>query len=328
MTTPQQNPPTPALPTRHAQLHHLKKLALRILLPLLLLAILFCYTLDYIVKTQLIAQTPTHGAAKLSRIQESRPTEIPIIGSSRALCSYIPDTLGPEYYNYGINGIGFAVMDIFLQQELAQQGKTTPIILNFDYAMFYYQMGDLNSYLPHSEIPEVKTLLKRHDFYSLHMRIPGIRYFGSIDAFAKDRLNEKLQLNKAINKGAAIEKAVTPPPAFAKLVQQRRDTTEQFSPRPELIDTLLKRIQDHPNRQFIITMAPYHQSYYESIPQDHHARANQLFQTLKAFPNARVIRFDTQDWPDSLFFNTTHVSLLGAQKMSQMLRDSLTPKKP
>jgi hypothetical protein len=315
-------PVTPALPSRRTQLQHFQRLCLRILLPLIVLAVLFCWGLDVFIRKQLIGQTATHGAAKLYRIQEPRPDEIPIIGSSRALCSYIPDTLGPQYYNYGINGIGYAVMDIFLKQELAQQ-KSTPIILNFDFKMFYYQMGDLNSYLPHSEIPEVKVLLKRHQFYSFQMRIPGIRYFGSIDAFAKDRLNERLQLTKAINKGAAIEKAVTPPEQFAKLVKQRLDSAETFDPSPELIDTLFQRIQNHPQRDFIIVVAPYHAAYYQSIPAKDRTAAKALMQRLDALPNARVIDFDTRQWPDSLFFNTTHVSLLGAQRMSQMLRDSL-----
>lgn len=312
-----------AYPDRKTQLRHLKRLIVRILLPLAVIGCLFLLGLDWFVKHQLIGETPTHGAAKLYRIQEPHPNEIPIFGSSRAQCSYIPDTLGPNYYNYGINGVGFAVMDIFLKRELAQANKTTPIILNFDFRMFAYQMGDLNAYLPHSEIPEVKALLKRHGFYSGHMRIPGLRYYGAIDAFTKDRLNERLQLTKAINKGAAIERSVKSPEQMAVLVQKRKDSTERFDPDPALVEVLFQRIEAHPQRNFEIVVAPYHSAYYESIPDADLMSAKRLMERLDALPNARLIFFDTRQWPDSLFFNTTHVSRLGAIKMSQMLRDSL-----
>lgn len=312
-----------ALPDGKAQISQAMRLLVRIVVPLILIFVCFCIGLDWFVRTRLIGEESTHGAGKLWRIQTSRPDEIPIIGSSRALCSYIPDTLGPDYYNYGINGIGYAVMDIFLQRELAQVGKTKPIILNFDFGMFYYQLGDVNSYLPHTDMPEVKALLERHDQYGFNLEIPGIRYFGSIDAFAKDRLNQRLQLTKFTNRGAAIEKAVTPPNVFAELVQQRLDTTEVWQPHKELIDTLFKRIDDHPEREFVLVVAPYHASYYRSILPKDLSAVKSLFRQIDALPNARVIDFDTHEWPDSFFFNTSHVSLLGARKMSQMLRDSL-----
>lgn len=311
------------LPTRKTQLQHLRKLFLRILLPLLVLGIIFCLGLDWFVKNQLIEKTSTHGAAKLYRIQELHPDEIPIIGSSRALCSYIPDSIGKNVYNYGINGIGYAVMDIFLQEELSQRGKKTPIILNFDYQMFAYQMGDLNSYLPHSELPAVRALLERNQFYSFQTRIPGIRYFGAIDAFTKDRLNERLQLTKAITKGAAIEKAVASPEQMAILVQKRADSAEYFKPHGELVDRLLGRIKSNPDRMFYLVVAPYHAAYYASIPKEDFTRAQRLMAEIDTLPNARLINFDTAQWSDSMFFNTTHVSLLGAIRMSQMLKDSL-----
>ncbi len=311
------------LPDRRSQWVQLRKLILRILLPLLLLTTVFALALDWFVSKKLISQTSTHGAAKLFRIKESRPDEIPIIGSSRALCTYIPDSIGPNFYNYGINGIGYAVMDIFLKQELEQTEKTSPIVLNFDFSMFGDQMGDRNSYLPHSQIPEVKALLDHHDFYSSHMRIPGIRYYGAIDAFIKDRLNESLMLTKAVNKGAAIEKAVSDPSQMAILIQKRKDSIERFLPETRLIDTLIHRIQTHPKRMFFIAVAPYHSSFFESLPNADFDRAKQVLDRIDVIPNARVIFFDTRQWPDSYFFNTSHVSQLGAIQTSKMLKDSL-----
>lgn len=316
------------LPGRKEQWEHFLRLVLRVLLPLGAVGVVLCWGLDVGVRTELIGKTPTHGAAKLARIQTPRPQEIAILGSSRAQSSYIPDSLGPAYYNYGINGIGYAVMDIFLQYELAQETKHTPILLNFDYRMFYYQTGDLNSYLPHTHIPALRSLLKRQGKFSPHLDIPGIRYYGSLDALVKDRLNERLQLTKVINKGAAIERAVKTPAQFAKLVQQRLDSAELYRPWPELIDTLFQRIHSHPQREFVIVKAPYHQSYYTAMPAEDFAQAERLLQRLDMEPNVRVIDFDTHDWPDSLFYNTTHVSLAGARLLSHMLRDSLAQHLP
>jgi hypothetical protein len=312
-----------ALPSGKAQREAAGRLLMRILLPLSAVFILFCLGLDRFVRVRLIGENSTHGASKLFRIQAPRPLEIPILGSSRALCAFIPDTLGKDYYNYGINGIGYAVMDIFMKHELAQHGKRGPIILNFDFTMFYYQLGDRSTYLPHAGMPEVKDLLKRHDEYSPYMIIPGIRFFGSIDAIGKEYLNQRIELTKSTNKGAAIERTVTSPSYFAALEKRRLDTMEPWRPRKELIDTLFKRIGDHPEREFFVVVSPYHPSYLHAIPSADLASVKQLFRRLDALPNARVIDFDTHDWPDECFSNTSHVSMIGARRVSQMLRDSL-----
>jgi hypothetical protein len=311
-----------ALPGRAVQWRHAGRLGLRILLPLLVLAVVVCLGLDWVVRHQLIEQTPTHGAAKLFRIQEAHPGEVPIIGSSRALCTFIPDTLGPDYYNYGINGVGYAVMDIFMRYALARP-DTTPIILNLDYEMFYYQMGDLNSYLPHTNLPGIRPLLQRSGYYSAQMEMPGIRYFGCLDAFMKERLNERLQLTRASNRGASIDIAPFVETQFKATVQQRRDSVLSLHPNRELIDTLLHRLQGHPERQFVLVVAPYHRAYAESLDAASMAGSEELLARLAALPHVRLIRFDTRAWPDHYFLNTTHVNKVGAQYTSQLLRQAL-----
>ncbi len=310
------------LPSPSVQRRQFGKLLLRILLPLAIVGVLACLGLDAMVRKFLIEQTPSHGAAKLYRIQEPQPGETPIIGSSRALCSFIPDSIGPNYFNYGINGIGFAAMDIFLKRALARP-DTTPIILNFDYGMFFYQMGDINSYLPHTDLPEVRPLLRKSGQYGAHMEIPGIRYYGNLDAFMKDRLNERMQLTKAVNRGAAIDKSPFDSSYFALMVQQRRDSVFQWDPTQELIDTLFRRFEEHRDRKFIIVVAPYHGSFYESMETSALQRGAILLTWMDAEPNVRLVQWDTWEWPDSLFLNTSHVNLRGAQYTSQLLREAI-----
>lgn len=311
------------LPDRAVQRQHLRKLLLRIVLPFCLILTLACWGLEWFVRHQLIAQTPSHGAAKLFRIQAPAPGEIPIIGSSRALCTYIPDSLGPHFYNYGVNGIGFAVMDIFLKRALARP-DTTPVLLNFDYEMFYYQMGDVNSYLPHTGLPEVRPLLRHSAQYSLTMEIPGIRYFGAVDMLMKDCLNEQLQLTKSMNHGAAIDKTPFNAQQFAAAVEKRQDSLYTWTASPALVDTLFARVRGHRDRRFLLVVAPYHSAYFKVMEPRSRGKADALLARLDAEPNVQVIQWDTQAWPDEYFLNTTHVNMAGAIHTSRLLRDQLS----
>ncbi len=310
------------LPGRAIQWQHFGRLLLRIVLPLLVIGLLICLGLDWVVRVRLIGETPSHGAAKLYRIQEPHPGEIAIIGSSRALCSYIPDSIGPNYYNYGVNGAGFAVMDIFLKRVL-EHADTTPIILNLDYEMFYYQLGDINTYLPHTDMPEVRPLLKRAGNYSMHMELPGIRYYGCVDAFMKDRLNERLQLTKITNKGAVIDKSPYNAAQFARLVQQREDWALSLKPFHSLIDQLFARIRSHRERTFVLVVAPYHNSYLKSLDIESITLSQQLLDHLRREPNAVVLDWGWQSWSDEFFTNTTHVNLKGANAFSAKLREAM-----
>ena len=76
----------------------------RYLLPFVVVLTVFCLVWDYFLRETVIFETEIQGVAKLHRIYEPHPGEIPIIGSSRALGSYIPDSIHPNAYNYGING--------------------------------------------------------------------------------------------------------------------------------------------------------------------------------------------------------------------------------
>lgn len=310
------------LPSRAKQWQQFGRLLLRIVLPLLLIGLLICLGLDWVVRVKLIGQTPSHGAAKLYRIQEPHPGEIAIIGSSRALCSYIPDSLGPNYYNYGVNGAGFAVMDIFLKRAL-EHPDTTPIILNLDYEMFYYQMGDINTFLPHTDMPEVRPLLKRAGNYSMHMELPGIRYYGCVDAFMKDRLNERLQLTKITNKGAVIDKSPFNAAQFEGLVRQREDSVLRLAPFKLLVDQLMERIHSHRERTFVLVVAPYHNSYLKSLDITSIALAQRLLDDLRREPNTLVLDWAWQNWSDDYFTNTTHVNVKGANAISAKLREAM-----
>lgn len=312
----------PGLPGRAAQWRQFGRLCLRILLPLAVVWAVAAWATERVVRDKFIAETPSHGAAKLYRIQSADTGEIAIIGSSRALSTYIPDSLGPRYYNYGVNGIGYSVMDIFLGQVLARGGHQ-PVIVNFDYEMFYDQVGDINSYLPHMDIPALKSLLQRNGYYQPQFALMGLRYFGCIDAFAKDWLNERLELTRAINKGAALDKTPFDQAHLDRTIAQRRDSILDIKPRQGLLDSLYQRFATHPERRFFLTVAPYHPSYEASLSDATLHWAEAFFRKVDALPNADVLRWDVHAWPDRYFLNTTHVKLEGAILATALLKASI-----
>jgi hypothetical protein len=106
-------------------------------------------------------------------------------------------------------------------------------------------------------------------------------------------------------------------------VSFRRDSIHHWNPHIDLIDSLHKRMRQNPQRQFAVVLGPYHRSYYESFVQKDFQSAQEVLNRLDTVPNCTVIKIEGRDWPDAEFLNTSHVSLSGAKRFSQTVRDSL-----
>lgn len=290
----------------------------RIMLPFLLITGISFYMIDRVMRDRVIFRTPILGAAKIHRSIHRRSPEIPILGSSRALGSYIPDSLSLRSYNYGINGTGYEVVDMFLDLECNRKRALTPIVINFDYEMFNNSLGDLNNYIPNIRHSGVRDLLKRHDKYNFQYELFGIRFFNSYDLFIKDYINYRVQLTKAVTLGASLEKNKLSPAAFNKLVEKRLKKKAKWNPLPGQIDRLIAHIHSRPDRIFVIAVAPYHWSYYESFEGINEAHAT--LDMLDSIPNAMVVNEDGCDYPDSLFVNTSHLNFYGAVRYTNRLR--------
>lgn len=276
------------------------------------------YMIDRVMRDRVIFRTPILGAAKIHRSVHRRSPEIPIIGSSRALGSYIPDSLSLRSYNYGINGTGFEVMDIFLGLECARKHALTPIVINFDYEMWNHSLGDLNNYIPNVRHEAVRKLLKDEGQYQWWYELFAIRFFNSYDVFIKDYINYRVQLTKTVTLGASLEKNKIAKNAFDGMVKKRLAKTTKWSPNQGQIDRLVARINSRPDRMFIIAVAPYHWSYYESFEGLDDAEA--LLCEFDALPNAIVVNEDGRTYPDSLFTNTSHINFDGAARFTKVVR--------
>lgn len=264
-------------------------------------------------ESQIIYAPSISGAAKVNRMLTiHEPTEIPILGSSRAECSYQPSILGPSYYNYGIPGSDANVWLFFLEKELEKE-RQTPILINFDIKGFTRSIGDEGNYIPNfpATLPVLKE--KANPWYY----VPFVKYFGWYESYVKYYLNEKSAFTKYIDRGASNEKNVLTPEQFDRLVAKRKQTRAKFTYEKELVNkfhTLLSGTE----RQIYLVIAPYHSSYFELFlnPEELQDYLNKLFR----FENVKVFDLRYTAIDEEEFFNTTHLNYKGAVRFSQEVK--------
>lgn len=293
-----------------------QRFLLRMVLPVVIPVAIFLWVFDGWFARHIVFQNQTTGAAKIHRIYaETHPEEIPIFGSSRAAGSYVPSEIHPHCWNYGIEKTQYGMLRIFLMQELAKP-KTTPIIVNLDYAMFDEWFCDIAHLIPNAGHPEIKDFMGEHFTWSYYL--PTIRYYGHFDSYFKNNLAQSSGKN-LVDHGGFFLRDPYLPKEFARQVKIREKTLQRFFFEKDQIlefDSLLK---SHPERDFHIVVAPYHSSYFTYFPE--YGYGLRYLDHLDSIPNVKVHNFDrSPDYPDSLFKNTTHLNLKGAQKFSRELK--------
>jgi hypothetical protein len=308
------------MPEQNSSISSFKQFLMYIMLPLLLITGTAGMVFVYVFEKKVIFGSDICGAYKVNRIlNETHSTEIPIFGSSRAEGGYIPDSLGSNYFNYGLSGTTYDVTLFFLEEECKKKKSTPWIILNLDLYGLKYQLGDLANYVPNAGNETVKKLLGGS--YVPYYSVPIVKYFGLYETYLRDYLNNRMQLTKLTNKGAAVEKNVLAEKEFQQLVAERRNASAKFECDSILETKLTGIIKAHPERKFVFVVAPYHQSYFERFYDQ--PKADEFFGMLRSFPNVRLLDFSKTTMADSLFFNTTHINYKGAIAFNHVLKDSL-----
>jgi hypothetical protein len=304
---------------RNSSISNFKRFCLRFLGPLLLLLIVCGYLFQYLFERAIILKTDIGGAYKINRIiNEVHPQEVAMFGSSRMIQTLIPDLLGPNYYNYGLNGTKDDVVQFFLNEEV-KKNKTTPIIINLDIEGLNRQMGSIMYYLYNINYKPVQQLIGNDDKTYYHLNF--VKYYGFYELFLKDYLSSRIVLTKYSNKGASIERNVLLPAAFAEMVKRRGDIAGHFNIDPRLSGNLISIINNHPNRQFIFVIAPCHPSCFKNFKNE--AEELNYLAKLQSFKNVRVLNYSKANYADSLFFDTEHLNYFGAVKFSKALKDTL-----
>jgi hypothetical protein len=304
----------------HENTSQFKKFMLRLFLPLMFILTVFLFLFTYFFEQTVILGSEICGAYKINRnISQTNPAEVPMLGSSRAQGSFLPDSLGNNYFNYGMDGVGYNVVLMMLEEECKKQKTEPMIVINFDMEGLRSMTGDIDNYLYNAGYPPVKQLLGED--YKPYYSIPVIKYYSHFEMYTKYYLNDKMKLTKYTNKGASIEKNVLPEQKFYELVRQRESYVTTFENEPILEKRLFNLIQNNPSRQFVFVVSPYHQSYfnkYKNLPE-----AKRFLARLNAIENVKVFDFSHDVYADNLFMNTTHINYDGALVFNKILKDSL-----
>lgn len=296
-----------------------KKFIFKFLLPFIFVLGIFGYTFNFWFENNIIFASKLSGASKVNRIlKQTYSDEIPIFGSSRAECNYIPDSLGNNFYNYGIGGTKGDVMFFFANQECLKN-KKTPLIITFDINGLSNRIWDIPIYIPNIKNKQVAELVGKENKFIY--KIPLLKYFGYYEFYLKYAFMPKLEVTKFINKGSQIFKYSVSPKMFNEFVIEQGIKNQVFENDSTLEKGFLNLFKAHPERTFIIVVPPYHNSCFKNFK--NYSDAVNFLKLLKTFPNLKVFDLSKLPLDDSKFADTIHLTFEGAKIFNAALKDSL-----
>jgi hypothetical protein len=289
------------------------------LLPVLLSLVVGGGVFSYLFEQKIILASEANGAYKVNRIiNQLDVEEIPILGSSRAECSFVPGLISKHAFNYGLSGVQDNVILFFLDEEV-KKNKTAPIIINFDLDGLSYSLAYRGYYLYNASYKPIKKLLG--DEFKFRYNIPFIKYYGYYEFYLSYYLNDKMNLTKKLDHGGNFGLNVFTPKKFNELIAERIHTPTVFHNDSLLEQHLFGIIEAHPERTFVFILSPCHKSFFVSYQNSEGLQS--YIKRLENYKNVRVIDMSHMPYPDTLYMNTSHLNYEGAKYFSMALRDSL-----
>lgn len=312
--------------------------------------------LDTFFSRYIIMQAGISNEAKVHRlITNQNSEEIPVFGSSKARSAFIPDSLGPNVYNYGMEKCGFDVINFLLSIELTKD-KTTPILIEFNHRSFISAPEhtiNIATYVPNLGHQEVRDFLDRNDRLDTRLFIPGLRYFGSYFYYLRYYFKKTSGSRKVVSRGGNFSDFVLSKGVFNTLVEnrlqmmERRKTLQRavaneqqaisaagrnelksleryfdFTADSSLVANFKQLAMKHPQREIILIYTPQHWSERQGITNLN--ALQHFYRSLEsALPNVRVLDLSELPVPDSGFKNTSHLNLEGARQFSSALGKAL-----
>ncbi len=287
------------------------------LLPVAAGIVVGCLVLDPLITHGLAWCNPSFGATKVHRMfTEEHPGEVPILGSSRADGSYVPELIHPAAWNYGIEETGYEVTRMMLERELAKPDRG-PVIINFDHSFFQPYKPNIAHFIPEVRQPAVAACFSHRLHWYNH--VPTVRYFGVTDEYLKAFLS-KYASGTVQSRGGIFTKNIISAAELAQMTGMRAASPHAWAPRPGQEQAWLDLLAST-TRTMVVVVAPYHPSYLRTDTNP--AAVQHYLHRMDALPNVQVIDLSAMPLPDSCFQNTTHVNWAGAVRFSKELRTRL-----
>ncbi|NNC82912.1 MAG: hypothetical protein HKN79_04980 [Flavobacteriales bacterium] len=290
---------------------------------------------------------------KIKRLIEmDRNDEVPIFGSSIAKRSYIPDSIGQGYYNYGMAGSVFAMLEPLLKIEL-EKDKDTPILIDFEHHFFLSHEEirfQMSNYIPHVDQPYIREMLKERGLFRYQYDIPGLRLFGQYDDYLLDLL--RLRFNREYaNKGGLFFKDKQKDLTLyrtrrARMIVEMKELRLLAEENPrlltsdkryklELLDILLNSRPDaeyitrfesllstNPDRDFVLIYSP--QNEIKLMGLENHDEVSELLQGLdEKWSNLHVLDYSMAGFSDGYYHDSGHMNIRGALRFSEMIRQDM-----
>jgi hypothetical protein len=240
------------------------------------------------------------------------------------MVSYYPDSLGPEFYNYGRPAYNLQKMRLMLDLEL-KKDKQGPILIDFHMGLLKGkdQLNfDIENYLPFNSDEDVRSFLNYLHQSKPHQRFYGIRYFGFYEDYLINFFNRNSSYPTYYNRGGEFYKEVTPSKNLQSSIKKQLDSKGTFTRNPIVENDFLQIIGSHLDRKFILVISPYHTSVYRSRMQ-----VDEMWNYLKelqaGFTNIEILKFDDHSLSDDHFRDALHLNEKGAQLFSSQLKKEL-----
>ena len=296
-----------------------KQFCWKYILPFIVCLIAGLFCIDLLFQKLIISKTDSSGTAKVGRIKTNNDqNETPILGSSRAEGSFIPDSLGRNYFNYGMAGVQDDVWLYFLKIELAKKRKT-PIIINIDIDGLQSLPSGLIYWLNNVNDPVIRGFIG--DKWKPIHYIPFIRNFGQFEIHLANYLKERFEVTGATNKGAILEMKSLSKKEFEAAIEKRNAEKIIVTDNPSIKNELMKVLADTKGRKIIFILPPYHQSYLNAI--QNMGQVNKLHSQIAAFPNVYLLNYSSLPYPNSYFYNTSPLNTEGAIYFNRLLKKDL-----
>ncbi|MCB0791172.1 MAG: hypothetical protein H6595_05985 [Flavobacteriales bacterium] len=275
--------------------------------------VLGCWLMDLLAMRFLILPARSAGAYKVHRMfTGNAPDEVPILGSSRAAGSYVPERIDAHAFDYGIEKTEHELVEVMLAEELRKE-RRTPILINWDFEFFQHKVGNMAHFVPNLEHPTVRAYVAE-ELHWYH-RFPGLRFFGLYDDYLKALLGERSKGNVR-SAGGVFDNGRHDRSRFQEQVRRRLATQMRWID-PQGKDSVFLDLVRSTDRRIIIVAAPYHRSYFTNFKDLGAAQA--YLAGLDSLVNVTVLDHSRDELPDVDFLNTSHVNYTGAQVFSERL---------